>query len=224
MNDLERSYYNAFVSVRDFGNQNAADFPAVSLGGQNFASIGEAVDEMEQSGAAQASGAGRQITMQKGLALAELREDLRAVNRTARALAVDDSGVGELFRMPVGNNEQNLLAAARAFLTNATPLKTQFIEFGLPADFLEDLQADIAAYEQAASEKSTTKSAKVSATASMGGSVEKGLNALRRLRAIVPNKYRDNPAKLAAWTSASHVERAAKKKIASNETPQEDKK
>ncbi len=146
------------------------------------------------------------------MALAELREDLRAINRTARALAVDDSAIGEMFRMLSGNNEQNLLAAARTFLTNAAPLKNKFIEYGLPADFLEDLQSDVAAFEQAASGKSTATGEKVSATASIGNAVQNGLEGLRRLQAIVPNKYRDNPAKLAAWSSASHVERAARKK------------
>ncbi len=53
---------------------------------------------------------------------------------------------------------------------------------------------------------------KVAATDSIGSAVQIGLEALQRLRAIVTNKYRDNPAKLAAWTSACHVERAAKKK------------
>lgn len=212
MNDLERNYYNAFVGVRDFGADNAADFPADSAGANNFAAVGAAVDEMEQSGAVQASGASSQMTARKGLATAELREDLRAINRTARALAVDDSAVGELFRLPHGNNEQTLLAAARAFLTNATPLKNQFVEYGLPADFLADLQTDITNFEQAVSGKSTASGEKVSATASIGDAVKNGLEGLRRLRAIVPNKYRDNPAKLAAWTSASHVERAAKKK------------
>ncbi len=97
-------------------------------------------------------------------------------------------------------------------MTDATPLKNQFIEYGLPADFLEDLQSDIAAFEQAASGKSTATGEKVSATASIGNAVQNGLEGLRRLQAIVPNKYRDNPAKLAAWTSAGHIERAAKKK------------
>jgi len=212
MNDKERNYYNTFVSVRDFGAENTADFPAGSAGANNFASVGAAADEMEQSGAAQTSGASGQATMQKDVALAELREDLRAINRTARALAVDDSAIGEMFRMLSGNNEQNLLAAARTFLTNAAPLKNQFIEYGLPADFLDDLQSDITAFEQAASGKSTATGEKVSATASIGNAVQNGLEGLRRLQAIVPNKYRDNPAKLAAWTSASHVERAAKKK------------
>lgn len=85
MNDLERSYYNAFVRVRDFGAQNVGDFPITSAGGQNLTLVGEAVDEMEQSGAKQSSGGSRQVTMQKGLAIAELREDLRAINCVARA-------------------------------------------------------------------------------------------------------------------------------------------
>ncbi len=212
MNDKERNYYNAFVAVRDFGTENVADFKAGSAGAANFALVGAAADAMEQSGATQTSGASGEATVRKGIALAELREDLRAINRTARALAVDDSTVGELFRMPVGNNEQNLLAAARAFLTGATPLKDQFIEFGLPVDFIEDLQADINAFEQAVSGKGAATGEKVSATASIGDAVKNGLEGLRRLRAIVPNKYRDNPAKLAAWTSASHVVRAAKGK------------
>lgn len=220
MNDLERNYYNAFVGVRDFGADNATDFKAGSAGANNFAAVGAAALEMEQSGAVQASGAGGQMTMQKGLAIAQLREDLQAINRTARALAVDDSAVGELFRMPNGNNEQNLLAAARSFLTGATPLKDRFVEYGLPADFIEDLQADIADFEQSVTEKGTTSGEKVSATASIGDAVKNGLEALRRLRAIVPNKYRDNPTKLAAWTSASHVERAAKKKKAEIPPPQ----
>ena len=35
-----------------------------------------------------------------------------------------------------------------------------------------------------------------------------GLTAVQRLDAIVVNKLRDNPAELAAWASARHVERA----------------
>ena len=212
MNDLERNYYNAFVGVRNFGADNAADFKDGTAGARNFAAVGAAALEMEQSGAVQVSGASGQMTMQKGLAIAQLREDLRAINRTARALAVDDSAVGELFRMPNGSSEQNLLAVARSFLIGATPLKEQFIEYDLPDDFIEDLQSDINDFEQSVTEKSSASGEKVSATASIGGAVKNGLEGLRRLRVIVPNKYRVNPAKLAAWTSASHIERAAKKK------------
>lgn len=103
------------------------------MGANNFALVGEA-DTMEQAaGATQTSGASGEATARKEFALAELREDLWAVNRTARALAVDESAIGALFRMPHGNNEQNL-PAARAFLTDAAPLKHQFIAFGSPID------------------------------------------------------------------------------------------
>lgn len=217
MKDTERTYYNVFVAMRNFGVENAADFPADSVGAESFALCGEATDKMEQAGATQTSGASGQATVQKGVAIAGLREDLQAINRTARGLAVDDESVGELFRMPHGNNEQNLLAVARAFLTNATPLKAQFIKLEMPADFLEDLQIDIAAFEKSVTEKGAKTGEKVSAIASIDTAMDKGLKGLRRLRAIVPNKYRSNSAKIAAWTSASHIERAAKKKYP--ETP-----
>lgn len=212
MNDQERNYYNAFVRVRDFGAENATDFPAGSVGATNFAIIAAAVEEMEASGGTQASGATRESTTSKSVALAELLADIRAINRTARAMAIDEAGVGELFRMPRGGSEQNLLAVARAFLADAAPLESRFIDYGLPADFLADLQAAINAVEQAVTEKSAAIDDRVGATASIGATVKDALNALRRLRAIVPNKYRSDPKKLAAWTSASHVERAPRKK------------
>ena len=53
MNDLERNYYNAFVGVRDFGADNAADFKDGSAGANNFAAVGAAALVMEQSGAVQ---------------------------------------------------------------------------------------------------------------------------------------------------------------------------
>ena len=37
MNDLERNYYNAFVGVRNFGADNAADFKDGTAGARNFA-------------------------------------------------------------------------------------------------------------------------------------------------------------------------------------------
>ena len=212
MQDKERNYYNTFVRVRDFGVENAVDFPVGSAGATNFALVAAATDAMEQSGATQISGAASQMITQKDIANAELRAELRAINRTARALAVDNPGIGDLFRMPHGSSEQDLLVAAMAFVTNATPLAAQFVAFGLPVGFLTGLQADIDAFAAAVTDKSSASGEKVSATASIGYGVKNGLEALRRLRAIVPNKYSGRPAKLAAWASASHVERPPKKK------------
>jgi hypothetical protein len=219
MKDIFRNYLNTFVRVRDFGAENPVDFKPDTAAGQNMAAVAAAVDALEQAGAAQASGAASQTTMGKSLALADIRAGVRAINKTARAIAVDDPPVAELFRMPAGNNEQTLLAAARAFITNATPMQAQFVAFGLPATFLTDLQDDIDEYDAAVAARDAATDAQIAATASIETAVHNGLDALRRLRAIVQNIYHDNPAKLAAWTSASHVERPAKKKATQPVTP-----
>ena len=42
MNDLERNYYNAFVGVRNFGADNAADFKDGTAGTRTFAAVSAA--------------------------------------------------------------------------------------------------------------------------------------------------------------------------------------
>jgi hypothetical protein len=42
--------------------------------------------------------------------------------------------------------------------------------------------------------------------------VDTAFTALRRVDPIVQNTFRDDPAKLAAWASAKHLERAPKRK------------
>lgn len=210
MTDAERNYYNAFVRMRDFGvtNNDVIKNSAVALA--NFALVSSGVDAIEASGAVQSSGAISEGVVSKDFALADLRASMRAMNRTARAMAVDNPSVAELFRMPHGNNEQQTLAAARAFHTNATPIAQQFIDYGLPADFLADLEADIEAYEAAITDKNEALDAGVGATANIGATVKQTLQAVRRLRGIVPNLFAGNAAKLAEWKSASHVEKLPK--------------
>ena len=71
------------------------------------------------------------------------------------------------------------------FLTGATPLKDRFVEYGLPDDFIEDLQADINDFEQSVTEKSSASGEKVSATASIGDAVKK-----RTRRLAPPPRHR----------------------------------
>ena len=207
MDDLERNYYNAFVRIRDFGvtNNNVIKDSAAALA--NFALVSAGVEAIEASGAVQSSGAIGAGVAEKDFALAELRASMRAINRTAHGLEVDDPAAGELFRMPRGNNEQQTLSAARAFLTNATPIRQRFVDFGLPANFLTELEADITAYEQAIAQKNEALDEGVGATADIGATVRETLKAVRRLRGIVPNLFAANAAKLAEWKSASHVEK-----------------
>lgn len=133
------------------------------------------------------------------------------INRTARAMAIETPSISEKFRMPSGSGDQTLLNAARAFVTNATPMAAEFIQHELPEDFLTDLQDDIAELEQALTARHHSTETHVSATVAIDEALERGLNALRKLDAIVRNKFYNNPAILAAWESASHAAHRSRK-------------
>jgi hypothetical protein len=135
---------------------------------------------------------------------------MRAIARTARAMALDTPGLENKFRLPRSGGDQALLQAARAFVADATPLKAEFIRHELPASFIEDMQDEIADLQRAIDEQNTGRDAHITATVSIETTVERGIKAVRRLDAIVRNKFRDDSATLAAWEHARHVERAAR--------------
>jgi hypothetical protein len=221
MNDLETRRHEMLTRVRDFGTAQAESFPSKSLGGEQFAIVKAAVVELEQHAAAQTSGTGtaRQASASRAAARAALREDLQAITRTARAMALDVPGLESKFRLPRSGSDPALVNTARAFLADAAPLKDEFIRHELPADFLDDLAADIAAFEHAINTQHTGTDAHIAATAAIDNALERGLKAVQRLDAIVRNKFRDDPAALAAWTSASHVARAPKHKASAPQPP-----
>lgn len=211
MTDAEREEFNACVRMRDFGAENAADFPAASVGAVNFKVFEDNVPLVEASGEMQTSNAGKAATVSKHSAVSEVLHDLREINRTARSIAVDKPEVGELFRMPHGDNLQKLLAAAMDFHTHSADYETDFIDYHLPADFRARLQSDIDDLQTATVAHNNAKSSKTGATGAVKSHLELMRDARLRLLGIVPNVYRGNPAKLAAWASASHVARPAKK-------------
>jgi hypothetical protein len=214
VNDNDNRRYQMFVRVQDFGVAHKSDFATGSLAKQHFTSLDGIINELEGHASAKESGFGleRQGTTTRSQARAELREDLVAINRTARAMSDDAPGTDGKFRLPRGNNDQNLIDAARAFLADATPLSSQFIAHELQADFLEDLQADIADLEAAISQQSSGGSNHVAANAAIDDAMNRGLDVVHKLDAIVKNKYASNPGARAVWLSASHSERAPRHK------------
>jgi hypothetical protein len=127
-------------------------------------------------------------------------------------MADEVPGLDDKFRLPRNNNDQQLLAAGRAAAIDAAPFSAQFIAHEMPADFLEDLAADIGDLEAAMSDQSGGIGNRVAAAAAIDDAIDRGIEVVRKLDAIVKNKYANNPATLAEWTSASHTERAPKKK------------
>jgi hypothetical protein len=158
-------------------------------------------------------------TGSKAAARDELRRDLEAISRTARALAMSTPGLEDKFRAPRSISDQALLATARAFAADALPLKTEFTRRGMPDDFLEDLASDIEEFEQAINQKIQKREVHIAATAAIDTVIERGVNAVRELDAIMRNKFADDPASLAAWLSASHTQRTPRQTTASPSPP-----
>lgn len=213
MNDSEIRRLQMFQRVRDFGIEHGGDFPNTSLAQQLFTSLTEVITELGGQATSEVSGRGsaRQSTETRSQARAALRDALEAISRTARAMAGDVPGLDDKFRVPRNNGDQLLLNAARAFVNDAEPLRPQFVAHELPTTFLVDLQADIDELEAAISRQASSVGDHVAARAGIDDAIDRGTQVVRKLHAIVRNKYANNPMILAEWTSASHTERAPRR-------------
>jgi hypothetical protein len=213
VNDNERRKLESFVRARDFGAAHATDFAGNSLGKQYFTALGAVITEISGLAASETSGHGtaRQGTTTRGQARDALIADLEAFSRTARAMSDVVPGIENKFRLPRDNNDQNLLNAARAAATDVLPLEDEFIAHELPANFLADLGEDIADMQAAISAQAGGVGDHVAASAAMDDAFDRGMDLLRKLDAIMHNKYANNAGVLAEWTTASHVERAPKR-------------
>lgn len=212
MDDETKEIYYAGARARDFGAENAADFPANSRGDVNFKVLAAKIPVIEASGALRESNIGKQATVSKEAAAALLLNYMRKINRTTRGLGVDHPEIAELFRIPHGSSYQKMLAAGTAYYENSEANEELLVDGSLPEDFRAVLLAKINALGTAMTGQNEAKGAEVGATATIAAEIKEIFDAIRRLRGIVPNVYEDNPAKLAQWESASRIQSPPKKK------------
>src|SRR5882672_8528974 len=151
MNERQTKRLQMLGRVDAFGDALTNDFAANSVGKGLFTSLKTAITDAQGHAAAEASGrtSARHGTGTRAEARDALREDIEAISRTARAMADDVPGVLNKFPAPPRDNDSALINAGRASVADATPFKAQFIAHELPQDFLEDLTADIEAFQEA---------------------------------------------------------------------------
>jgi hypothetical protein len=214
MNATENKQLEMFTRVQAFGAARLDEFAPDSLGRQLFNEFAASVADLERLAAAESSGAGaaRQGTATRRQARAQLRRNLQAIYRTAQAMAQEVRGVSEKFLVPRNNNDGELMNAARAFAIDVLPFKAHFIAREMSQDFLEQLDADIKALEEAISAQSTGRGHRRATAAAIDVAIADSNKLLNRLDALVRTKYRKDRATLAEWTTATHVERPARRK------------
>ena len=79
-------------------------------------------------------------------------------------------------------------------------------------DFLEDLAADIDAFETAIANQSDAIGGHVAAGEALDDLFDDATELQKKLDGFMRNKFANNAEVLAEWTRASHVERAPKRK------------
>jgi len=209
MTDNETRCFEMLQRVARFGADEADFFVTNTYVTGLFDELQSIVTEIQSHAGVQASGraSARQYTQSKAAAREELVRDLAAISRTARSIP----GQEEKFRFDPRSKDQDLLIVARNFAADALPLKADFIKRGIRPDFLEDLAADTAVFEQALSNRAEQTRTHVGATATIDELIESGLKMVHDLDPVMRNIYEDTPGKLAEWLSASHVERAPRR-------------
>ena len=211
MNSTHRRRVDRLARSDAFATASASDFPNTSKGGQAASEIRTAIAEVEALDAARASSANalQLASVGKKDISESLRAQLRAISDTAKTIALDHPELKGGFKF-TGNSMsyRTLLATARAFLSAAQPIKALFVEYEMPADAFDKLSADIASLEQHTDKGTASRGEKVAASASLESVLRRGEEALERFDTAVRNKYRNDPAKLAAWETARRLEHA----------------
>lgn len=209
MNDRDSRTHQMLVRSREAFAQCLDDFVAGGAARQEYAALQADITKVEQTSAAH--GTGRSDARQGTQTLNDAREailaDLLPIREAAKVMGIDDK-----FPYPPQANDEQLLETIDIYATNALPLKSQFIAHELPADFLEDLAADKAAFQAASADRMNAVGDHIAAREELDDTFADGVRRVRNLTSFMKIKYANNPGKLAEWMAASHIERPSKRK------------
>ena len=198
MNNVETRRYEMFRRVDQYGDDYEEWFPAGSIGRQAFGRVRAASTELATHTVARQKMRGEAVDS-KARTRAALVDLLGLVRRTAQVMAVKRLGPEERFDLPSRSSSQTLLAVAKAFADDAEPFAADFIAHGMPATFMPDLRAAIAAFEQALQRRASGQSGVADARLRIRAAIVDGLAAVRELDAIVANVLRGNTRALQYW-------------------------
>lgn len=138
---------------------------------------------------------------------AELEEVMRDVADYAATMGDEIEGIEEKFRFPRSGGKRGRIARARVFAADALPHEAMFTGRGMEANFIELLNTRADRLEQALASAISETARRVGSTESIMQTHKDSNKIVQTLDPIVRKRYRNNPAKLAAWIFASRVQR-----------------
>lgn len=207
MGDRERNIAQMGDQILVFNGENSADYAAIAEAAAQFAVVQSARDALHNYFATQASGGRAEAVAQKAALKFAIKRKMKRFSRTARAIAITETGFAENFKVPEGNNDHQLIAVGRQMVAQATTHNAKFVALGIPASLKTALEQDLDDFEAAINAKASAQSETVGATAGVDEEVDKLMEAAKVLDAIMQNVYDDEPVKHASWKTARHIKR-----------------
>lgn len=212
MNDRLRRDHESCARCAEFLSENSADFNVGVVMTKRVAFVAAVTDTEAKDGAL--AGFGGETSMefeQKETARSILRAAIAEIADMANGMEPDFDGISDLFRFRRNLPDASLLALGRAFDTNSATYEADFIALGLDPAFRSNLRTAADEFEGATDAASTAKGERVGEAAALAAAVKLEMQMKRSLDPIVRTKYKGNVAKIAAWASAFHVEKAPSK-------------
>lgn len=210
MKNYETRKTNQFEGMTAFISDSIEDFPADSPAGIVAARMRAGLERIHSLAAIQASGAVGEAYAQKGDNFQRLKALMRKMDDAADTMGDEIEGIEELFRTPRKGGEDAWIASGRAFYNNSEDHVEKFTKLYLPVDFREQLIGLVDAVE--AENVDIAREQKSGATGGIESEIRSINKDAKKLIQMVKNKFDDNPQKLSAWRTASHLEKAPEKK------------
>jgi hypothetical protein len=217
MNDKDNAVIEALGRINRFAAANLAAFPAGSIALTDFARANAIAAELIPSDSTPGIPASAATGARNHL-FEEVWEDLLAIADTARSIARKEPGFAADFRLG-DDTHREIIATASAFLEKLQDpaVAAKFIAYAMPADFVADLQADLAAIDDKKSEQTDDRIDDIGDNAHNRALVKEARDLIKSLNTSVKNRFRRDPEILAEWATASRIHRTGGS--ASGETP-----
>lgn len=218
MGHTQGAIRDMFNRVLDILPVEFADLPAGSVAATAAADLQTQYDVVISESAEQSGfeGAGKQGTAIRAVARHNIQDYLTTLAKTAKSLARKNPGFDKNYPVVSAMDDTELLNTARAVALKATEDKDAFINRGLTLVFLESIEDFITDFDNSQDTSNAASGQRGASVSDKNTAYENGLDDVDVLNDFIRNFYRNQPAKLAAWKIASHIERSAKNKGGNN--------
>lgn len=174
----------------------------------HFTALGDVITKIETDAVMQVSQ--HQLTTRDAtdadIRRVAVRDAMRPIAQTARALQGTVFGIGAISQMPNTSwDNDKLVNAANSMAGNATTFKAVLVDHGLPSDCIETLWTAAAALKASVDARGAAKSAAAGAKAGVKEGLKTGKKLVSLLDASLTPFLKTNPAALASWRNAKRI-------------------